>query len=718
MTKDPRGSTEGLAALGLAGNRRLGLVAVMLCALAAVCGSRSAAGTTAAAVTIVIVENTSGAERPAGPVTFGMIFARGDVPGEPALVGRGAQVDVKRRWPDGSVKHAVLTVALPDLAKGGQVRLALAAGRRNEGPPRANTHAPAAADKDVAVEFRLHGGPTVRASLAEAVRAGAPRRVWLDGALVREEHYRAVPADAEGKRDPDLEVRFHVRHYPAAGTSRVSVIVENTKWASPGGVPYDVTVRVGGKEAFVAQRAGTWPKEKHYAGHPRWTRWVRRFWTGRRLDDVHVRHDAGYLVSTGLLPRYDAGVQVAEDALAKTAKAWSAAETGILQRGSIMAYFPTTGGRPDIGPLPRWCARYLLSQDPRGREVTWGNADLSGSCPIHVRDPNSGGWYVDIDRYPGFSFNSRGTQFRVAPRDTTATPWIIDKPSHFHVDQAHQPSLAYVPYLLGGDCYHLEEMCFWAAWNMAEIHYAYRQREQGIITGQVRGIAWALRNLLHAAAVAPDGSKEHRYFEDKLANNLRHLATQATGPEASPLGIFTFGKTQAYTRGWPADWRGRYYSMPPWQHNFLAWFAAHAADQGYEAAVPFRDYMMRFTLGLMTHPEEITPFAATSYFVFIGRPSPQRGGPDLWPATWKQLSDLSYRSPTPPGVTIAEPTTISGATYGSSYGHIARGVVVEALRAGRPGAREALRWIDGQLPDRPKVFAADPTWAFSVPAGP
>jgi len=68
-------------------------------------------------------------------------------------------------------------------------------------------------------------------------------------------------------------------------------------------------------------------------------------------------------------------------------------------------------------------------------------------------------------------------------------------------------------------------------------------------------------------------------------------------------------------------------------------------------------------------------------------------------------------------VTIREPTRISGAGYGSSYGHIARGVVIEALRAGRPGAKESLEWIDAQLPDLEKVFADDPTWALDVPAG-
>ena len=692
------------------------LLAAMLC-IAAGLASAPSLGAEQDPVTTIVVANPTGEARAAGPVTFGMIFAKGDAPGSVAVRGRPTQADVKRRWPDGSVKHAVLTVALPGMGKGAAARLELVPAGRVPARTGAAAKGAAAGVEDVVVQIAIHGGPTLSASLAKAIRSARPRRVWLDGGLAREAHFLTVPADAKGRPDADLEVRFRVRRYPAARTARVAVIVENTKWNSPGGVPYDATVRIGGRQVFAQQRAGTWPKEKHYAGHARWTRWLRRFWTGRRLDDVRVRCDPKYLCSTGLLPRYDPRVKVAEGALAKLARTWDRAAADILQRGVIMAYFPTTGGRPDIGPLPRWCARYLLSQDPRARRVTWGAADLSGSCPVHVRDPNAGGWYIDIDRYPGYSFNDRGTKFRVAPRDTTDTPWVIDKRSHFHVDSAHQASLAYVPYLLGGDYYHLEEMCFWAARNMVERNYAYRGGAEGIVSGQTRGIAWALRNVLHAAALAPDGSKEKRYFEAKLDNNLRHLAALPAGPDASSLGIFTYGKTHAYTRGWPGDWRSRYYSMPPWQHNFLAWFAAHAADHGYAAAEPFRDYMMTFTIGLMTHADEITPYAATSYFVFIGRAPREKGAPDRMARSWKEMSDLTYRSPTPPGVTIREPTRISGAGYGSSYGHIARGVVIEALRAGRPGAKEALEWIDAQLPDLEKVFADDPTWALDVPAG-
>ena len=38
------------------------------------------------------------------------------------------------------------------------------------------------------------------------------------------------------------------------------------------------------------------------------------------------------------------------------------------------------------------------------------------------------------------------------------TPWTLDR--------AHQPSLAYIPYLMTGDLYYLEEMHFWASYDL------------------------------------------------------------------------------------------------------------------------------------------------------------------------------------------------------------------------------------------------------------
>jgi len=625
----------------------------------------------------------------------------------PAVAGRATQVEVKRRWPDGSAKHAIVTVDMPEMEAGAALSLPITQGEAARRPAAADPKADLAGLADVTATFRIHNGPTVSASLKQAA-AGEPLRTWLAGPLVREYHFKAVPADTKGKADPDLEVHFRLRCYPGASTARVAVVVENTKWTAPGAVPYDVVVRSGQQELFSRRDVGAWeakdnPRYAEYRGHVPFTRWIKRFWLGRALDDVHVHHDVKHLVATGLLPPYDPEFKIPEKSLASTGKFWAGSfNTQILQRGMIMAYFPTTGGRGDIGPLPLWATQYVLSQDPRARAATWGNGDLSGSCPVHRRDPKTD-WYISLDEHPGFSLNNRGTTERVKPRATDETPWILAKGSYFSVDAAHQPSLAYVPYLFGGDYYHFEEMCFWANHNMIAIHQQYREREKGLLkANQTRGQAWTMRNLLHAAALAPDDSKEQAYFEAKLADNLAYYKSIATAPGASPLGLY--GGTYAYTRGWPRGWNNRYVSVPPWQHNFLAWAMAHCVDQGYVEAAPFRDYLMAFTTGVVTHPDQITPHAGASYFLFIGERQPDKSV--KMAATWKEVSELTYNRPGPSGALANKPPTRTRGNYAG----IMRGVLICAVRAGRPEAMKAYRWVDSQFKH------SDPMWAFQPPA--
>ena len=91
-------------------NRMLGLT--IACVLV-VAGSLGLPSSALAEPVSITVENTSASDRPAGPVTFGMVFAKGDARGVREVKDLPTQFDVKRHWPDGSIKHAVVTVALP-----------------------------------------------------------------------------------------------------------------------------------------------------------------------------------------------------------------------------------------------------------------------------------------------------------------------------------------------------------------------------------------------------------------------------------------------------------------------------------------------------------------------------------------------------------------------------------------------------------------------------
>src|SRR5205085_10186837 len=61
------------------------------------------------------------------PIQFGRPFVQGEIKNFPQAVVGGlpvvTQADVKSRWPDGSVKHAVLTSYLPKLNANGSVKV-------------------------------------------------------------------------------------------------------------------------------------------------------------------------------------------------------------------------------------------------------------------------------------------------------------------------------------------------------------------------------------------------------------------------------------------------------------------------------------------------------------------------------------------------------------------------------------------------------------------
>ena len=105
---------------------------------------------------------------------------------------------------------------------------------------------------------------------------------------------------------------------------------------------------------------------------------------------------------------------------------------------------------------------------------------------------------------------------------------------------AHQPSLAYIPYLVTGDRYYADEMKFWANYVLLETFQDgfYNARGGGHYQGpgsgtlihsgswgllapnETRGFGWGVRNLADAAAYLPDEDPLKPYFAEKIAHNL------------------------------------------------------------------------------------------------------------------------------------------------------------------------------------------------------
>ncbi|MBL7153723.1 MAG: hypothetical protein ISS79_08390, partial [Phycisphaerae bacterium] len=222
---------------------------------------------------------------------------------------------------------------------------------------------------------------------------------------------------------------------------------------------------------------------------------------------------------------------------------------------------------------------------------------------------------------------------------------------------------------------------------------------------QTRGEAWALRQLVDAAKICPDNHPEREYFDSKVKSNLDYYCRFVNGPDATPLGTYTGGASDAYVRGRSPEERRKWLTLAPWQQNFLAWSLENAVRAGYPQAAEPRDYFTALQVGVLTNPKDYDPRYAASYFLVVGERTADK---IRYYTTWKELFEKSFR--------VVSPETkpgLGGTDYGSSYAHIARAVLINGVRNNAPQAKKALKILEAKLPNLPKVLCEDPTWAFA-----
>ncbi len=306
----------------------------------------------------------------------------------------------------------------------------------------------------------------------------------------------------------------------------------------------------------------------------------------------------------------------------------SGASYDILNSGALIANMPGHGGRPELAPYPDWTARYLVHRDVTQRDFVLANGDLSGSWPVHVREAEGGAKtgvgserYVSLDQRPTVWYDLRAQSSGVDYIHGTPLPireYLSTTPgpgqSPLIPDNAHQPSLAYVPYLLTGDRYYAEEMAFWANYSMLRTYNANGVRgSKGILeSNEVRGFGWALRNIVDAAAYYPDASPMKAYLSSKVTNNLTWLDAYANSldPITNPFKVLWLNK-----RPEGPDYRGL------WEENYLAYAIDRAFQQGFTGGLAHRDAIAKFQVRLFNSEPEYPRSAAAPYVVGVGTPS-------------------------------------------------------------------------------------------------
>lgn len=638
------------------------------------------------------------------PITFGIPFPKGALPSGKVAVLRDpttqslipTQFEVKAKHDDGSVRHAIVTAVLPQVAAGATLSLDLVAAQAAQQTP---VDIATLFNKGFTTSVSLNiSGTTYQATLNAANFQSLKTGTWLQGPLATEGLFK-VPLTANGTSHPLLHARFYVRAYQGGTSARVGVSVENTNaYTAPANVTYDLQVQVGG-QTVLSQTAVT---------HYHHSRWYRTFFYGTQ-PNVTVGLNSQFLLSTPAVPHYDPTLKIADSAIADWAKRWSTS-SGLMQIGPVNAYMPTTGGRPDIGPLPAWSAIHVLTQDPRAYDVAVGTGYQAGSWSMHYRDTDTD-LPLSIDRYPYSTLlGNPGDTVNPATKKSEAFPACASTcTTPYTQDSSHAPSFAYYPYLITGDYYLLEEMMFWGAYDLFEDNPYYRNFADGLVkAGQVRGQAWNLRGYEENAYILPDNHPYKAYFTDKLEKNIAWFDKTYVQNTDNTLGIITNGYALAYNNGT---------GMAPWMQHFFTWSIGNAYRMGFTSSKNFLTFLSKYQTSIMTDPNYCW-IEASSYTMTVRTSSTSPYYTNIGDVykntvdtTTQGLACGSQAMATQLGLKTGEMVGYSSATEG--YPSNSQPALAILVDDGMPGAQAAWNQFTARTvkPD----YTTDPVWDL-VPA--
>lgn len=709
----------------------------------------------------ITITNLEKQPQPARPVTISRFFAPSEIPAgrfaTASIEGRPVptQCDVRTRWPDGSLQHAVLTFKAS--LRGSPADVAFIASDATLSGPGLDAAAMLSDRFDFSATLEIDTGAGPRQVSARQMIEAGLFRYWSRGPLMTQviiEEHGVQPAHdflAAGHRS--IHPIFIATFYEGHRGVRVEVVSEIAWHNRLQRVNYSARILTGptGRQQPAYELANF--------AHLARTRWRRDLWSGPPLGRINVNHNLPYLIYSRILPSFDLSRSLPKSAIAAEIAYQNERDNfprmgpqNCFRPGGSCAWytgFGTTGGRPDIGFLPRWDVRYLYSFDPTLLQVVLANANVSGHIPIHVRESSDAkvfhasapnpvpamGRVVSIDArscYVSREFGEISCEQDkpVYVGDRTRGPW--------EPDMAHQGSFAFLAYLVTGDWYYLEELYFWAGWNLAwadggNCDYCRGGNPAnpgvyGVVNAwtNIRGVAWGLRAVAQAAILAPEDSPEKGYFREKVLNNIvaaeGRFSIQGGLAAASPqrrdvwqygFRDLGFSLVNPFYSWWPAAGSG-----PPGPHmnldpatcanwttspmqNFNYAMFGYIEELGFPATT-LRRTMLRGILNQLANPA-YNPYLIDEMSICNG---PRN---KVFYQDWGGV--LSGFKPAVRNRKTFISETIGETELGYGYVALAAASFLGDVQEGRMNGRDAHRWLASNYPALDNLNS-NPKWAI------
>jgi hypothetical protein len=281
----------------------------------------------------------------------------------------------------------------------------------------------------------------------------------------------------------------------------------------------------------------------------------------------------------------------------------------IMDFSNIVVYMPTTGERFDIGVVPEYYAAYLATGDDAMKASMLAWAESAGSYIWHMRDPKTWGplnWHT----YP--KATTYYDQAQSSPKLSLYTkPPAKSRRGKVVVDSAHEPALAFVPFMLTGDLYYLEELQFMATYFLNS-----SPSWRGIFDkAQTRAWAWSLRTMADVVYATPEkvtGSLlPESYWQYYLDQNLKDVLREHVYATDFKNKIFASGTDDR--------------RIPFWQEDYLATVLGVVVYRGFSAWRPVFEWKLRSDIARTNGTSGWPRSTPTLYFPKPGPSSVSQG---------------------------------------------------------------------------------------------
>jgi hypothetical protein len=596
------------------------------------------------------------------PIQIGRPFASGEISNYPQVLINGSaittQSDVKTRWLNGSVKHAILSFYIPTLSANTTISCSF----QNQTSGNNVGYESKVNMLSASYNFDAHMILTSASTISSSSRnmlSGDNYSYWTSGTIATTiiivDHTSARSYDIGWDSNHSFRPIFHATFWPLINRVRVRYIGEIANSEKLQDMNYSLILTTGNTSVSAVY-------SKTLFNHNSMTRWTKEYWIGNTPSDISINHNLNYLASSMAVYNWDTSKVVSESKIANDYAGWLASNRDLYGSGLWDIAQPDTGARPDIAPYPGQYIRFLYTGDLRHQKIMFGQAQLSCAWPIHFREcnplkkiqgtTNGLGKIISIRDRPTFLSGDLTYLYSIPPDNVTIVGTIAS--NTWIPDTAHHADTTSLPYMLTGDYYYLEELFFWASYttaypNGAAYDYTYGRGPTGAEGAlpdaiQVRGCSWAFRTRCNAASLAPDSFIEKTYFTT--------LVDDAIAGWEAKLGISgtTYQGNAVY------NWAYTHYIDPLGIPPLYQWNRGDQtfsqADYGintsttYDAGSLFEQHFMMVCLGrakeLGFPTENIIKYTSNFYINVLTNPSynPYLVGNGRFPTT--RVSDHQY----------------------------------------------------------------------------